>query len=213
MAVSGDLKVLLGASAAHPKRTFRPALRLFPCSSSPSCKVRFGGIRGGGSSCLEVEGHLRRRCSGSRRDELFPAGVNQEAEGFVLSAVTMSFFERLSLAWRILFPTAAAVRNSNAKVAKQRLKMILFSDRCAVSEEAKQKIVGNIVDALSDFVEIDSQEKVQLSVSTEPDLGTVYSVTVPVRRVKPEHQDYDGYLETAEADAGAADLRFGSSGL
>lgn len=178
-------------------------------------QVRFGGIHGLGSNCLEVDSHRRRRCSGSRRDELFPAGVNQETEGFVLNAVTMSFLERLSLAWRILFPTAAAVRNSNAKVAKQRLKMILFSDRCAVSEEAKQKIVGNIVDALSDFVEIDSQEKVQLSVSTEPDLGTVYSVTVPVRRVKPEHQDYDGYLETEEADAGgaAADLRFGSSGL
>ena len=75
--------------------------------------------------------------------------------------------------------------------------MLLFSDRCAVSEEAKQKIVGNIVDALSDFVEIDSEENVQLSVSTEPHLGTVYSVAVPVRRVKPEHQDYDGYPEIA----------------
>lgn len=71
-------------------------------------------------------------------------------------------------------------------IAKQRLKMILFSDRCAVSDEAKQKIVSNVVSALSDFVEIESQDKVQLSVSTDPSLGTVYSVTMPVRRVKSE---------------------------
>ncbi|XP_031492980.1 cell division topological specificity factor homolog, chloroplastic [Nymphaea colorata] len=116
--------------------------------------------------------------------------LDQEAENIILNAPRMNFFERLSLAWKILFPTPAARRNSNAKIAKQRLKMILFSDRCAVSDDAKQKIVSNVVAALSDFVEIDSEDKVQLSVSTDPDLGTMYSVTVPVRRVKPEYQDY-----------------------
>lgn len=75
---------------------------------------------------------------------------------------------------------------SIANIAKQRLKMILFSDRCAVSDEAKQKIVSNVVSALSDFVEIESQDKVQLSVSTDPSLDTVYSVTMLVRRVKSE---------------------------
>ncbi|KAF1001802.1 hypothetical protein AG4045_000103 [Apium graveolens] len=54
-----------------------------------------------------------------------------------------------------------------------------------VSDEAKQKIVSNIVGALSDFVEIESQDKVELSVSTDAALGTIISVTVPVRRVKP----------------------------
>ncbi|KAJ0717886.1 putative Cell division topological specificity factor MinE [Helianthus annuus] len=104
----------------------------------------------------------------------------------------MNFFERLSLAWKIIFPSSKLIKNSNASVAKQRLKMILFSDRCAVSEEAKQKIVSNIVNALSDFVVIESQDKVQLSVSTDASLGTIYSVTVPVRRVKAEYQEEDG---------------------
>ena len=93
--------------------------------------------------------------------------------------------------------------------------MILFSDRCAVSDEAKRKIVNNIVHALSDFVEIESQDKVQLNVSTDTDLGTIYSVTVPVRRVKPEYLDsYDvgtianvEYKDTGET-SGSVDVRF-----
>ncbi|KAF1001801.1 hypothetical protein AG4045_000102 [Apium graveolens] len=103
----------------------------------------------------------------------------------------MSFFERLNLAWKLIFPSPASKRKSNANIAKQRLQMILFSDRCAVSDEAKQKIVSNIVGALSDFVEIESQDKVELSVSTDAALGTIYSVTVPVRRVKPQYQEDD----------------------
>jgi septum formation topological specificity factor MinE len=79
---------------------------------------------------------------------------------------------------------------SNAEIAKQRLRMILISDRCEISDVAKQKIVNNVVGALSSFVEIESEEKVQLNVSADPDLGTVYSVIVPVRRVKAEYQEY-----------------------
>lgn len=78
--------------------------------------------------------------------------------------------------------------------------------------------MSNIVGALSDFVEIDSQDKVQLSVSTDTDLGTVYSATVPVRRVKPEYQEnetdenYRGiasikYKDTGE-QSGSVDVRF-----
>ncbi|KAI3858473.1 hypothetical protein MKW92_015567, partial [Papaver armeniacum] len=80
-----------------------------------------------------------------------PTLLNQETEGFLLNAVNMSFFERLNIAWKILFPSTTTQRKSNANIAKKRLKMILFSDRCAVSDEAKQKIVSNIVGALSDF--------------------------------------------------------------
>lgn len=95
--------------------------------------------------------------------------------------------------------------------------MILYSDRCEVSDEAKAKIVSSIIKALSDFVEIESQDKVELNVSTDPGLGTVYSVAVPVRRVKPKYQesedDYRGkitsveYKDTGEA-SGSVDVRF-----
>ncbi|KAL4651769.1 hypothetical protein ACB092_01G185200 [Castanea dentata] len=82
----------------------------------------------------------------------------------------MSFIELLNLAWKILFPSR---RNSNARIAKQRLKMILFSDRCAVSDEAKGKTASNIVGALSDFVEKGSHNNVHFNVSTDADLGTL----------------------------------------
>lgn len=99
--------------------------------------------------------------------------------------------------------------------AKQRLKMILFSDRYDVSEVAKQKIVSNVVTKLSDFVEIESQDKVQLRVSTDPDHGTIYSVTVPVRRVRLWYQmdDETGmitnieYKDTGES-SGFVDVKF-----
>jgi hypothetical protein len=60
---------------------------------------------------------------------------------------------------------------------------------CAVIFEAKQKVLSNVVDTLSDILEIDSEDKVQLSVSADSDLGTIYSITVPVRRLKPEYHD------------------------
>ena len=39
----------------------------------------------------------------------------------------------------------------------------------------------SIVKAVSDFVEIEGEEMVEVNISTEADLGTVYSVAVPVR--------------------------------
>lgn len=147
--------------------------------------------------------------------EMSTSSFNQDAESFLLSAINMNFFERLNLAWKIIFPSPTMIKNSNANVAKQRLKMILFSDRCAVSEEAKQKIVSNIVNALSDFVVIESQDKVQLSVSTDAALGTIYSVTVPVRRVKAEYQEEDGEntimnmeYKDKGVDSGSMDVTF-----
>lgn len=102
-------------------------------------------------------------------------------------------------------------------IAKQRLKMILLSDRCAVNDEAKQKIVDNILSTLSDFVEIDSDDKVQFNVSTDSDLRTIYSVTVPVRRVKAEYQGSEevGAIKKTDSNddgeiSGSIDLMFDS---
>lgn len=157
-----------------------------------------------------------KRLSGISGDyKLHQNSANPEVESLLLSTINMNFFERLNLAWKIVFPSPTSRSSTNARIAKQRLKMILFSDRCAVSDEAKRKIVKNIVHALSDFVEIESQDKVQLNVSTDTDLGTVYSVTVPVRRVKPEHQEaYESgtianveYKDTGES-SGSVDVRF-----
>lgn len=197
MAICGDLRVSAAPMGFRFKHPFGASL--------PPSKVRFKHFTNGGSdsseimpkwSCMEME-RYKTWChynqpfgvTGANRLPMEP--ITQDAEGFLHKMTSMSFFERLNLAWKILFPSPTTRRNSNARIAKQRLKMILFSDRCVVSDDAKQKIVSNIVGALSEFVEIDSQDKVHLNVSTDPDLGTVYSITVPVRRVKSEYQDED----------------------
>ncbi|GMH01770.1 hypothetical protein Nepgr_003609 [Nepenthes gracilis] len=220
MAISGDLRVFatLAPHRIHPFRN----------SMVHSSKVDQSGFLNGGVGISEIMpkkpqsalNGLNVRCQsnltfGVAGDDKMPTRtITQDAESLLLNAINMSFFERLNLAWKIIFPSPTTKRNSNANIAKQRLRMILFSDRCVVSDEAKRKIVKNIVTALSDFVEIESKEKVQLSVSTGTDLGTVYSVTVPVRRVKPEYQDEDEiasitnieYKDTGDT-SGSVDVR------
>ncbi|KAJ7552219.1 hypothetical protein O6H91_06G046500 [Diphasiastrum complanatum] len=114
---------------------------------------------------------------------------------------TVGILDRLLLAWRVLFPDRKASPRqigSNALVAKERLRMILISDRCSVNDLAKKKIMDNIVGALADFVVIESEEKIQLNVSLDPDLGAVYAVTVPIRRVKPEYQSHSKVLQDVD---------------
>ncbi|KAG8383060.1 hypothetical protein BUALT_Bualt05G0145400 [Buddleja alternifolia] len=207
MAVSGDFRV----SAALVPYKFNPLRNAthFP-PSKVDCNVFTNGASSVSHSLLHRDTF---RCHSKRPLEISP--FSQEIESFLLNAINMNFFDRLNLAWKILFPSPTSRRNSNANVAKQRLKMILFSDRCAVSDEAKQKIVSNVVNALSDFVEIESEDKVQLSVSTDPDMGTIYSVTVPVRRVRSNYQvdDESGtimnveYKDTGES-SGSVDVKF-----
>ncbi|XP_057448160.1 cell division topological specificity factor homolog, chloroplastic [Lotus japonicus] len=223
MAISGDLRA--SVSATLPLHHSHP----LPTRSFHSTKVDFHFFLSGASSISEfapkcpslttARSNMRGYCKpvsailGGPKSS--SKSVSQEVENFLLDAVNMSLFERLNLAWKILFPSAVSRKRSNARIAKQRLKMILFSDRCEVSDEAKRKIVTNIVQSLSDFVEIESQDKVQLSVSADTDLGTIYSVTVPVRRVKPEYQDLDEagkimnveYKDTGDS-SGCVDVRF-----
>ncbi|XP_010683082.2 cell division topological specificity factor homolog, chloroplastic [Beta vulgaris subsp. vulgaris] len=223
MAISGDLRVF---ATLAPHRTHQLPLRT---SSHSSSKVDVSSFPSGGLSISEISPRKLTsvsngssfRCQSNLSfgvtgdDKTAVKSFNQDAETFLLHAINLNFFERLNLAWKIVFPPPKTRRSSNAMIAKQRLKMILFADRCAVSDEAKQKIVKSIVSALSDFVEIESQEKVQLNVATDIDLGTVCSVTVPVRRVKPEYQEDDetgsimsiDYKDNGET-SGAVDVRF-----
>ncbi|KAJ7545643.1 hypothetical protein O6H91_08G004300 [Diphasiastrum complanatum] len=133
-------------------------------------------------------------------------GKKKHAWDLISDAENLSFIERLVKALHILFPQKRRSK-SNADIAKQRLKMILISDRCSVSDEAKRKIVTNIIGALSDFVEIESEEKVQLNVTTDPLLGTIYAVTIPVRRVKPEYQDYNKEPKEVHSDEALKEFR------
>lgn len=43
-----------------------------------------------------------------------------------------------------------------------------------------------LTQAIEEFVDIDSEEQIDVSITTEPEVGTVYCVAVPIKRVKPE---------------------------
>lgn len=76
-----------------------------------------------------------------------------------------------------------------AQIARERLRLVLYSDRGEVSKEVQQKLRDNIVMAVSRYVEVEPRESIRLNVSMDPDIGTLYSVVVPVRRVRPEYQE------------------------
>ncbi|CAN1321412.1 Cell division topological specificity factor homolog, chloroplastic [Linum perenne] len=192
MAISGDLSVS-ATLASYPKHPLRSSAS----SSSLPKQADFNPFPSGKSAAASLMLSNRKpntpiqRTAALSETSSSTTAFDQDTETFLLNAINMSLLDRLTLAWKIIFPSPARRKSSNARIAKQRLKMILFSDRCAVSDEAKRKIVNNIVHALSEFVEIESEDKVQLSVTTDTDLGTMYSVTVPVRRVKPEYLDFE----------------------
>jgi septum formation topological specificity factor MinE len=64
--------------------------------------------------------------------------------------------------------------------------MILVADRCGMSPTGMAEMKKNILKALEEFVDIESEEQIDVSISLEPEVGTIYCVAVPVRRVKPE---------------------------
>lgn len=44
---------------------------------------------------------------------------------------------------------------------------------------------SSIVSAVSNYVEVATDDKVEVNVTTDKDMGTIYSVAVPVKRVRP----------------------------
>ncbi|XP_024362873.1 uncharacterized protein [Physcomitrium patens] len=168
----------------------------FPDKHLVGGRVRIFQVPGADSDICDNSQNRKLSPCRAQFDERQPSRMNNE-EAFSSEEKEESFFERLVRAWAIIFPVKSNP-SSNASIAKQRLKMILISDRCSVSDDAKRRIVTNIVGALSDFVEIESEDKIQLNVSSDPDLGTVYSVTVPVRRVRPQYQEFSHELVNTE---------------
>lgn len=44
----------------------------------------------------------------------------------------------------------------------------------------------SIVRVVQNYVDIEGEELVEVNVTMDPDMGTIYSVAVPVKRVKPQ---------------------------
>jgi cell division topological specificity factor MinE len=118
------------------------------------------------------------------------------------------FMTKLKLAWNIFFPDQPAEVRPKEE-AKQRLRMILVADRCGMSPAGLTEMKRNILNAIEEFVDIDSEEQIDVSITSDPEVGTVYSVAVPIRRVKPEARlalGADGEIEDLTFEWNPEDL-------
>ncbi|KAK2079307.1 hypothetical protein QBZ16_002998 [Prototheca wickerhamii] len=78
-------------------------------------------------------------------------------------------------AWRIFFPERP--NDSTPKEeGKNRLRMILVADRCGITPASLSHMRESIVKAVSDYVDIETEEEIEVNLSTDPELGTIYSV-------------------------------------
>lgn len=132
-----------------------------------------------------------------------PKSPLQQAENPVAD-----FMTKLKLAWNIFFPDQPREVRPKEE-AKQRLRMILVADRCGMSPAGLSEMKRNILHAIEEFVDIDSEEQIDVNITTDPDVGTVYSVAVPIRRVKPEARlalNADGEIEDVTFEWNPEDL-------
>ncbi len=115
---------------------------------------------------------------------------------------------KLRAVWSIFFPAAPRALSPKDE-GKQRLRMILVADRCGMSNDALAGMRESIVRAMRDYVEVDGDEAVEVNLSMDPEIGTIYSVAVPVRRVKPTKRAAlagdVGLFDPADPDADPAD--------
>ncbi|MEW5305330.1 MAG: hypothetical protein WDW36_007877 [Sanguina aurantia] len=95
------------------------------------------------------------------------------------------FVGKLQQCFKIFFPERPKELSPKEEV-KRRLKMVLVADRCGMSPGSITDLKKTIAKALQDFVDIDSEDSIEVNISSDPSLGTVYCVNIPVRRVKPE---------------------------
>ena len=100
---------------------------------------------------------------------------------------TATLAGKFKAAWNIFFPpTAVSKPRSAREEGKNRLRMILVADRCGMTQSSLYEMKHSIVQVLSDFVEVEGGEDlVDVSVTADGEAGTIYSVSVPVRRIKP----------------------------
>jgi len=114
-----------------------------------------------------------------------------------LNEAPETFWGKMKAAYRIFFPPSA--EETARQEAKKRLRMILVADRCAMSETSMDEMKRKIVETVGEFVDLDETQDVDVSMNTDVELGTMYAVSIPVRRVKAEYDaENDAYMVGAQ---------------
>lgn len=75
-------------------------------------------------------------------------------------------------------------------MAKERLRLVLYSDREEFHPRLKKQLCGDIVNAMEDFLDVDVEDEsdIEFRVTRDPVVGSCFNVSVPVKRVKPALQ-------------------------
>eukprot|EP00884_Botryococcus_braunii_P000786 jgi/Botrbrau1/10708/Bobra.357_1s0010.1 len=95
------------------------------------------------------------------------------------------FLLKFRLAWAIFFPPKSQPLTPKDE-GKHRLRMILVADRCGMNQTSLYEMKHSIVQVVQNYVDIEGEDLVEVNVTMDPDMGTIYSVAVPVKRVKPQ---------------------------
>lgn len=88
----------------------------------------------------------------------------------------LTFFRRpqIAFAMRIFFPPKED--KSARQEAKKRLRMILVADRCTLPVSSLSTMKTEIVKAVSQFVEVEGEETVDVNLTRDDSMGTVRSI-------------------------------------
>ena len=60
--------------------------------------------------------------------------------------------------------------------------------RCGMNQSSLYEMKHSIVQVVSDYVELEGEDLVEVNVTMDEAMGTIYSVAMPVTRVKPQVQ-------------------------
>ena len=71
------------------------------------------------------------------------------------------FLTKIRAAWRIFFPERKYL--SPKEEGKKRLRMILVADRCGMSSDSLAGMRESIVQAMTDYVEIEASEGIEVN--------------------------------------------------
>eukprot|EP00235_Prasinoderma_singulare_P004527 CAMPEP_0119161800 /NCGR_PEP_ID=MMETSP1315-20130426/1709_1 /TAXON_ID=676789 /ORGANISM="Prasinoderma singularis, Strain RCC927" /LENGTH=164 /DNA_ID=CAMNT_0007154589 /DNA_START=12 /DNA_END=506 /DNA_ORIENTATION=+ len=109
------------------------------------------------------------------------AAPRAEAE---VSRPALTLREKCQAAMDVFFPPS--INSGSAReVAKSRLRMVLVADRCIMSQDGIAGMKGDIMSVVSEYVELADANDVEVTMEEDDVLGTVYSVSLPVKRVAP----------------------------
>lgn len=183
---------------------FRPT----DASSSSSTSSKQGGRTGNarGFASDDDESAFRKNVHGAFKggEQKQGAITNSSNSNNNNVGVMNDLFFKLQMCFEIFFPHKHKELTPKEEV-KRRLRMVLVADRCGMSPGGMHDLKKTVAKALQDFVDIDSEESIQVEVTADPALGTVYAVRVPVRRVKPEVRfgaDGEGLVQHHDPEAG-----------